>query len=429
MPKIVYDESDPIGDFLSAARAASQADLRNRLAQGAVDYQTYRDGQFAKNQNAVMDRQLAVEDQRTANAIARNRENSIWQRLQRQHVAKQQADALTNHFTKTGTLTPEIADAIAYINATGDIQGVRDVFDPEVKAKRARQQEQEAADIDARAALLELLGAPKDQVDRVKKSGTAFDNYERAFREQKAAKSKGEQLSAAMGREDQYAQDRTVNLADRFIRGEVDPALVQPTIDSLDRQRFERTQLLGQGQSPGQYEPLPSDRVVAPEKDNTNQTRLLYNATLSEMRDEIKQALAQAGLREEDPDAAPIIDEVMSRYEEPLSQLRKQAYASVGAPAPAARPARFTPGAVIQPGAEEPPEVAGLRAQGIKLVIADERGRPVGVPPEITVKAADGGRRTKQEALEWIKDYLKKNPSAGVRPQGQQARQQPAPDR
>ncbi len=98
---------------------------------------------------------------------------------------------------------------------------------------------------------------------------------------------------------------------------------------------------------------------------------------------------------------------------------------------PAPRPARFTPGAVIQPAAEEPPEVAGLRAQGIKLVIADERGRPVGVPLEVRMMARRelGTAASSDQVLQWVSEYLKKNPNAGVRLQAQPPRGQPTPSR
>ncbi|MCE2925966.1 MAG: hypothetical protein LW822_11065 [Phycisphaeraceae bacterium] len=261
MPKIVFDQSDPIGDFLSAARQASQADLRSRIMQSQVDEQTYRDGQFDKRQGAIMDRQLAVENQRSANAQNRARQQSIWQQMQRQQMANQQVDALTKHFSSRGELTPEIADLLAYTRQTGDLSGLRKMLDPEEKAKQARQQEQEQADLDARAATLEMMGASKDQIGRVVKSKTAFDNFERAFREQKAAKEKTEQRDAAIKAEDKNAVDRMIRLS-QTLDGTVPADSANADAESIMRQHFERTRLIGGGFSPGQYEPLPSERPV-----------------------------------------------------------------------------------------------------------------------------------------------------------------------
>ncbi|MCE2925979.1 MAG: hypothetical protein LW822_11130 [Phycisphaeraceae bacterium] len=432
MPKIVFDQSDPIGDFLSAARQASQADLRSRIMQSQVDGQTYRDAEFDRRDAAAMDRQLSMESQRSANAQKMARQQSIWQQLQRQQMAKQEVDALTKHFSDRGELTPEIADQLAYYLNTGDRSNLQKRFDPQEQAKQARQQEQEQADRDARAAVLEMMGASKDQIARVVKSKTAFDNFERAFREQKAAKEKAGQQDAAIKAEDEFAQNNAVRLGIGIADGTVTAPIAQADIAAMDRQRFERRRLIQGGFSPGQYEPLPSERpVVGNRPQSLAQVRLQGERIEETIRREANQEMINAGIDPRFPgqDGAAILAEVESRYAPTLNAIREQEMALVGVPMPAPRPARFTPGAVIQPAAEEPPEVAGLRAQGIKLVIADERGRPVGVPPEITAKAVDGGNRTKEEALVWIKDYLAKNPSAGVRLQAQPTRQTPAPSR
>lgn len=401
MPRIVF-EPDPIETFLQATAGAAAGLRDTRMMQGQADYQqAEQDARFRRDDRQFQSQLAAREGfairqgQRAAEAKA------LADHLRRQGWLRQ-GQALREHLSMQGKITPDHEAAIQLGEQTGDWMGLRTILDPRERERQRLAEDQRRADEEAALMTLEVDGLlTPEQRQAISRSPKARAEWIDRGERQRQERAKLQATEAAAKAEAEAAKNLEYRRRSALIEAGGDFARAD-TIARLGDSTLVRSE---------------ADRLLNPEaprqldpRFQQNADRLLLDSLLQRYDNELaREAMASgidlksAVLPEDTAKVQAIRGRLDAKYGQAIAAVEQRLNRSLGVSAP-------QPWSIANP---TDPDLRGMATSG--LWVRDGSGRPMQVPRDLIRQAlavmpgdAPGmsDRRT-----QWIIEQLKRGGS------------------